>query len=89
MPLYEYECTNGHTTERYFYKALGLHKVPCTTCGSLAKRIMSTFMCDTVNNPYYDEHLGAYITSHRQRSRLMNEKGLLEKSKSDMSVSEG
>lgn len=89
MPLYEYECSDGHVTEQYFYKALSLRTIKCEACGMKAVRVMSVPKRDLVGKPYYDEHLGETITSYSQRSRLMKEKGLLEKAKSDMSASKG
>jgi putative FmdB family regulatory protein len=42
MPIYEYECINGHVTERWFSLATRADRVACETCKDrLARRIIS------------------------------------------------
>jgi putative FmdB family regulatory protein len=40
MPLYEYECPNGHRWEA-LKKSLEVDGIPCPTCGLSGKRLIS------------------------------------------------
>jgi len=36
-------------------------------------------ICGPINKPYYDEHLESFITSRKQKSKIMKEEGIVEK----------
>lgn len=74
MPLFDYECPQGHIEEH-----LARHRETAwvCTCGALAERIMGapTVFMDSIN-PYYDHGLGATISSRTQKRQIMADKSL-------------
>ena len=41
MPLYEYECEQGHKQERFKPMSQSSEEILCSDCGQVAKRIIS------------------------------------------------
>lgn len=66
MPIHEYQCPTGHTTEKFF-KTFGdaenTDPIPCTVCGESAERALST----PLPAHFYGSPSGYYKPSATQR----------------------
>ena len=51
MPVYEFECTNGHITEELV--AMGTKLMRCTKCNKKAKKILSTCSFELKGGGWY------------------------------------
>ena len=81
MPLYEFKCTCG--TEDTFIKKMGDYDQKCPDCGKPMKKLISSkinfnFGAAGVYG-YYDDNLGCYISTNRQRREEMRKQGVTEK----------
>lgn len=79
MPLYDVRCPSCAVT----WETLGRVDavIVCPTCGRHAARLISApvVIADNLDaRAYYDDGLGAKITSRSQRRRLMRQKGVEE-----------
>ncbi len=88
MPLYDFLCNDGHTTEGI--RGVAVTWIVCPTCGLPAERQISkpVIRTDSVD-AYYDHGLGERIESRSQRQRLMKASGLVEKGTTEMSGAKG
>jgi len=91
MPLFDYQCEDGHVEERLFQ---GGEDVPagvdCLHCGKPALRLLSmpSFTPGRWGdqtgkygvNGHYDKGLGARYQTSAQRDRIMEKKGLVHAS---------
>ena len=83
MPLYDFLCTICKTEyEDIFRSVADKDRTHCSKC--------SAFMISQItirSNPQfyegYDEQLDAYLTGPKQKQRVLEEKGLVEISKSE------
>ena len=51
MPVYEFECPNGHLTEKI--TRMGTNSVRCSHCDKRAKKIMSTCTFELKGGGWY------------------------------------
>jgi putative FmdB family regulatory protein len=51
MPVYEFECTNGHITEELV--PMGTEHMQCTKCKKKAKKILSTCSFELKGGGWY------------------------------------
>ena len=80
MPIYEYECK--HCEETYDDVFAHIHEdVPCPDCGAAMLRLISpvNFNMGVPVYGYYDENLGQYIGSNREKREVMRRQGVTPK----------
>ena len=81
MPIYDYECSKCGPVNDVFAGVNDHQKIH--DCGGVMHRVLhSRYAISFGGIPpagYYDETLGAHITTKRQRERLMAEQGVTEK----------
>ena len=85
MPLYDLQCLEGHTVERFVHSAedYGCETVICELCGSTMERVLSfgtglTYFCE--KNGRLIENLGhepVVVTSEKQHRELMRKNGVV------------
>ena len=81
MPIYDYKCEDGHSTEDYQTMANCDEPTVCSECGKMAKRIIgrSAWAVDRFGErfPYYDRGLGMELRSKAHRRQIIKERGLI------------
>ena len=84
MPIYEYRCRAGHTTERFRKYEASRRPVQCKTCGAGAQLVPSLIAKtasswgDTEWDGRHDRGLGVTLRDRRHREQLMAARGLRE-----------
>jgi len=78
MPLYEYRCDSGHTTEVISRMSERTGLVACALCREPAARILSLPVVHGFT-PHYDEFAGMHFESHQDKRRKLAAKGWAEK----------
>jgi putative FmdB family regulatory protein len=77
MPLYDYQCPACGQLEDVWAR-MDEVELPCPGCGAAMRRQITRRWHAHPDLDYYDETLESYITSRRQRERLLRERGLSE-----------
>ena len=91
MPLYDWQCEDGHVHEIPFRMADKPRDTPGPTCGKPAVSIITAPVIQGWDGDYFDENLvpsgstsaGTVVTSRRQRERLMKEYNLCARQPSE------
>lgn len=86
MPIYEFECKEGHVSERFLKIEDTLRFISCDTCQKGAQRIISRPTIHPDIEEYMDENLvpegsveGAQLVkSRKHKAELMKQQGLRE-----------
>lgn len=82
MPLYDYKCPTCGAVHELITRMNDEHP-PCTQCGRPMKRLLHARFGINMGaagaHGYYDENLGCYINSNRQRREEMRRQGVTEK----------
>ena len=84
MPLYEYECDHGHTTERVRRYEICRNPAVCSSCGQAASLIPSLVAKtagrwgDTQWDGKHDRGLGVTLRDRNHRDQVMAARGLRE-----------
>jgi len=60
MPIYEYQCHEGHITEVYLKTPKPCGYIPCDECGRNAKRMFSEFNTDCVERERLSNSMGCH-----------------------------
>lgn len=80
MPIYDFTCDCGYAGEHI---AKINQNLDCPQCGQAMTRCMPSThginMGAAGAYGYYDDNLGCYISTNRQRKKVMREKGVQEK----------
>lgn len=79
MPLYDYECLNGHEYEKSLSLSEYDKKTKCPTCGKAGKKVIKQRQTepgfsDTIY-PLWDKVNNVIFNSASDRKRWMKEKG--------------
>ena len=90
MPLYDYECANGHRTEREFTIVGRPQSIECPECGTDARKIITGTVMWTPHPTWLDSSLETLVSkrspdyrrlkenwSREERTRYMEEKGIV------------
>ena len=80
MPIYDYECQNGHRFDR-FLKLKDYRDPQVCECGSKSKRVIMPTMinCDIPPWEYFESPVsGKPITSYKERKKDMIEHGCVD-----------
>lgn len=86
MPIYVYECGDGHRTEDIARIEDRKNAVECGDCGAKASRVIVAASVQPDIEEYFDENIvpsgssspGVVVKSRRHRERLMRENHLVE-----------
>lgn len=83
MPIYEYLCQDGHTTEKIIqgnpFRMEISRTMPCETCGMKAIRKMVNTVSVSVDNEWVCEHFGpkpVLVKSRKHMKELLKQHGL-------------
>lgn len=79
MPLYSFKCDNAKCGTEAFDTFLGMdekHEAYCPECKRKAKRVWDSFGFKFDFKAGYDEGLGEYVNSKKEREDIMRRKGL-------------
>lgn len=85
MPRYEFECPEGHITEKLMrISDSDIKMVTCRVCGRGARKIISGAADVKDFSPYWDDNLSpgaepVLVTSRRHKQELLKAQGLVEK----------
>ena len=87
MPLYSFECKNGHSFDEVYSIAERDTRTKCPTCKKQAKRVISsrqtapgfTDKLYSSGNGYYDVGLGQVFHTPKERSDFMKREGFFHK----------
>ena len=83
MPVYSFECPDGHHTEVYFPQSPNVAReaanrgVTCDYCLRPATFVISPFHTEERWKPRKDISTGKFYTTASERDRLHREKGLV------------
>lgn len=73
MPLYEFEHCEERFTE--FQAMEDAHKARCPKCGKKARRLYGFGKVDVEFRPGWDDGLGVYVDTKKQREDVMRAQG--------------
>ena len=77
MPLYDYQCDNGHTTEIFAGMNDDRPKVlRCETCGCGAHRVFSTPVVVDDFPEHFNVSIGEVVKNRAHLKRIQKERGL-------------
>lgn len=89
MPRYDFECPDGHVTEKIMkISDSGIKYVTCKVCRKLAKKVIGGVANVKDFEPYWDENLSpgwgpVYVKSRRHKAELLRKQGLVEQGMSE------
>ena len=84
MPLYEYQCSSGHRSERFLRYEASRRPVQCRVCGESARKVPSLIAKtagrwgDTEWDGKHDRGLGVTLRDRKHRDQVMAARGLRE-----------
>ena len=83
MPIYDYKCIRCNYKELDRIEKIDNELIPCPKCNGDMKRMLNTQFSINMGPcgayGYYDDVLGKYISTNKERKAEMEQQGVTEK----------
>jgi len=76
MNIYEFKCDKCRKTFEQFQEINADHAAECPRCGQPARRLYQATPHSFTFRAGWDEGLGEYVDTKKDRERIMREKGV-------------